>query len=87
MKPGIIIGETFRRSLCLRVEKGGPYFFEVLKVLGIKVGGGCKKETHRRGAANENGALASFGCSKTPLLQSKNPKKCSQKNPPSYLLC
>ena len=49
MKPGIIIGETFRRSLCLRVEKGGPYFFEVLKV-GIKSWRRVqKRDTQKRG--------------------------------------
>ena len=60
MKPGIIIGEHFV-GVFVSIEKGVPYFFEVVVhpfiptqyvSIGIKVGGGCKKDTQK--GANEN---------------------------------
>lgn len=48
MKPGIIIGEHFV-GVFVSIEKGGPYFFEVLKV-GIKSWRRVqKRDTQKRG--------------------------------------
>ena len=86
LKPGIIIGETFRRSLCLRVEKGGPYFFEV-KVLGIKLAAGAKKRHTEEGPPMKMERSRRLGVQKHRSFNQKIQKSAHKKIPPTPIFC
>ena len=65
----------------IRHRKRGPYFFEVNPYTYVSSYKSRRRVQKIYDRANENAALASFGCSKTPLLQSKIQKSAHKKIP------